>query len=150
MGAKVITVKHPKREVRFYCPVTGTLVFSFDDNTFDECTSHALLAFIASTGECYFRREGVPEVHIHALDRMMDELTLLTPNVQPPSIFEMHTFVPNVLAGLFPNSTQIFEVQAAGADASGLHDYVFMDFEMMAPPLVPSSMCDDYRLIGDG
>lgn len=135
MTARLIEINHRQRKSAFHCPLTGVRVWEDGEETFETCTTSYFLFLMTPEGRLFSRTDdGLPIGHRKALNLVIDELESARPSVD-----EMQTFMPNVIAGLLPDSVALFELRSPQARR---HDepatWIAMDFGLPEAEVGPS------------
>ena len=108
MAARMIEINHRQRKSVFHCPLTGVRVWEDGEETFETCTTPYFVFLMTAEGRLFSRTDdGLPIGHRRALNLVIDELQSARPSVD-----EMQTFMPNVVAGLLPDSVVLFELRS--------------------------------------
>ncbi|MFU8831750.1 MAG: hypothetical protein ACNA7J_06290 [Wenzhouxiangella sp.] len=146
MSASMIELNHTLPNEAFYCPLTGAKVFDDIDQTFEECTS-PYFVFVLTDDGMLFSRSGLPETHLAAMQDVTNDLLRLDTTDMLLSALEMPTYVPNVMAGMLPESVVIFELRSRGYKYGDPCSFVAMDFSLEPGRIDPSTITDLCRLV---
>lgn len=136
MTADIIEIDISERRARegfmFHCPLTGTPIVGDTDQAFESFASPYFLFCITQDGVVLSRSDELPEPLASRLKQVIETLSEAGGPV-PDGIctHDLHTFVPNVIAGMLPDSSVIFDIGTqedhGGASATL---WVAMDFTL--------------------
>jgi|GEM_PF-6406538 len=134
MTAAIIQINHELSEFVFHCPLTGTPVVGDVEQSFEGFASPYFLFCITETGAVYSRKDALAEPIASVLGKVVDELSHAG-GMDPRGVsaFELGTFMPNVIAGMLPESSVIFDIRGANQhDESSPRTWVVMNFTLPA------------------
>ena len=150
MPATNVTLHHDCERLAFHCPVTGAMVLSDEDETFETCTTPYIVAVLTADGRVYARKDPLPDPYPSLLDQAQSWLNPLSPDIDHiVSVHELYTWVPNVFAQLLPQSAVIFEVVARHRHHSTYYNYVVMDFSLPGIAISAEDIEYWFELSGD-
>lgn len=130
MTAMINELHHQRDEFLFHCPLTGSPVVGDVEQSFERCTSPYFLFCITEAGIVYARRDELPEPFGSSLQDAVRTLFDAGAGFEDAiSAFELDSFMPNVVAGLLPETTMIFDIRGPGQrDQGSARTWVVMDF----------------------
>lgn len=132
MTAEIIRIDHELDDFLFHCPLTGTPIVGDVEQSFEQLTSPYYLFSVTTDGVVHARSGDLPDPVGPALINVVEHLCEVgRPGPDGLSPFELHTYMPNVIAGLLPDTTVIFDIgRASQHDQSTPRLWVAMDFTM--------------------
>ena len=144
MTANIIQIDHELPEFLFHCPLTGTPIVGDIEQSFENFSSPYFLFCITEAGLVYSRSDELPDPAGPALKKVIEDLLGAgAPGPNGVSSFELDTYMPNVIAGMLPASTVIFDIRGTNQrDASSPRTWVAMDFTL--PVKTVDAECVDH------
>lgn len=128
----------------FHCPLTGTPIVGDRDQAFETFDTPCFLFCITPEGEVLSRSDELREPVGTGLKKVIDALQEAgQPGPEGLCTHDLHTFVPNVLAGMLADSAVIFDIGLAGQHRNGTaRMWLAMDFTL--PSMTVNSSCVDH------
>ena len=144
MTAEIIRIDHELPEFMFHCPLTGTPIVGDIDQSFERFASPYFLFSITEEGVVHSRCDKLPESIGPALKQVIDNLSEVGRHgPEGISSYELNTYMPNVIAGMLPDSTVIFDVGGRNqGDQDSPRTWVAMDFTL--PIRMADEACIDH------
>ena len=144
MTAEIIRIDHELPEFMFHCPLTGTPIVGDIDQSFERLASPYFLFSITEAGIVHSRSDELPKSIGAALKQVIDNLLDAgRPGPEGISSYELHTYMPNVIAGMLPDSTMIFDIGGKNQrDQDSPRTWVAMDFTL--PIRMVDEACIDH------
>ena len=132
MTAEIIRIDHELPEFMFHCPLTGTPIVGDIDQSFERFASPYFMFSITEAGIVHSRSDKLPESFGVALKQIIDNLSEVGRHgPEGISSYELHTYMPNVIAGMLPDSTMIFDIGGKNQrDQDSPRTWVTMDFTL--------------------
>lgn len=128
----------------FHCPLTGTPIAGDREQAFEKFETPYFLFCISQHGEVLSRSDELPEPVGSGLKKAIASMREAGhPGPDGLDTHELHTFMPNVLAGMLADSTVIFDIGLAGEhQASSARMWFAMDFTL--PVKAVDSSCIEH------
>lgn len=148
MTARIIEIDLSETLTRegfmFHCPLTGTPIVGDRDQAFEDFASPYFLFCISHDGVVQSRIDELPGPIDWRLNRVIETLADAgRPGPDGICTHELHTFMPNVIADMLPDSTIIFDIGMAG-DPRGSETYIWVAMDFTLPARQVGEDCVDH------